>query len=72
MHLAAQVRRQVSLDGQLLVAWRVLYHKTLFVCQVQQTDEAITRRDVRHCLLRVLRLEPVQDICELQLCVVVC
>jgi len=66
-NISAEIPPDVQLGPILLI----FNDETLFVRQVQQTDEAVTRADVGHLLLRIDRLEVIDDVCELEDCVLV-
>jgi len=51
---------------QVCKVFLVADDQALLVRQMEKTDKAIRRGDVRHCLLRINRLQVVDDICELQ------
>jgi hypothetical protein len=59
-----KIRREVFANRQILKVLLVVDHQALLVRQVQQTDEAITRRDVVHCLFGIYRLQVVDNVRE--------
>lgn len=70
LSLTGDLGSKVSPYRQLLVIFSILYHETLFVGQMQQTDEAETRADVLQLCLGIDVLEVVHDICELEFAIV--
>jgi hypothetical protein len=62
----AEIRRKVSPDRELLKAFLVVDDEPLLVCQMQQANETIRRRYVRHGLLGIYALEAVHDRREIQ------
>lgn len=51
--ISSDLSREIPPDSKLLPAFLVLYHQTLFVSQMQQTNEAVTSADILHGLFGV-------------------
>ena len=68
--LAIQNRPGILPDGEIREVFVVADHQALFVGQMQQADEAITCRNIRHLLLRIHCLQVVDDIGKLERAVV--